>query len=166
MTLSNPSRGTIDPATADGVIQDVFQAVSVSLEDLRRDRPGDSFRGWLKGITRHRLLAWSRRENKRQVAAGGTAHLNNLQQQAMQADDSQAPELDEPAEQISNLYHRACHLVKAEFSDVAWLCFWRLAIDGQKSTAVAQELGMTPAAVRMARSRVLRRLREEVGDVV
>ena len=42
----------------------------------------------------------------------------------------------------------------------------RTTVDEQPSTAVAAELGMTANAVRMAKSRVLRRLREELGDLV
>jgi RNA polymerase sigma-70 factor (ECF subfamily) len=39
-------------------------------------------------------------------------------------------------------------------------------VDGQTSAAVAAELGMSPTAVRMAKSRILHRLREELGDLV
>jgi RNA polymerase sigma-70 factor (ECF subfamily) len=43
--------------------------------------------------------------------------------------------------------------------------FWRVAVDGNPAMAVAAEFGATPAAVRKAKSGVLRRLRETVGDV-
>jgi hypothetical protein len=38
--------------------------------------------------------------------------------------------------------------------------FWRSVVDDQASTTVGEELDMTPNAVRKARSRVLKRLRE------
>jgi hypothetical protein len=39
-------------------------------------------------------------------------------------------------------------------------------MDNREPRDVAAELGMTPAAVRKSRYRVLERLREELGDVL
>src|SRR5262245_5033284 len=38
------------------VVQEVFQAVAAGIADFRRDRPGDTFRGWLRGVTRNKVL--------------------------------------------------------------------------------------------------------------
>src|SRR5262245_56120301 len=46
----------LQPADAADVQQEVFQAVALNIGKFRRDRPGDSFRGWLWGITRNKLL--------------------------------------------------------------------------------------------------------------
>jgi DNA-binding HxlR family transcriptional regulator len=43
--------------------------------------------------------------------------------------------------------------------------FWRTAIEGGSPVDVAADLGVSPAAVRMARSRVLRRLKEAFGEL-
>src|SRR5688500_11133083 len=43
-------------ADADDVLQEVFHSASTSLENFRRERPGDSFRAWLRGITRNMAL--------------------------------------------------------------------------------------------------------------
>src|SRR5437764_15425954 len=43
-------------ADADDVLQEVFRTASTRLANFHRDRPGDSFRGWLRGITRHMSL--------------------------------------------------------------------------------------------------------------
>src|SRR5438309_2284672 len=43
-------------ADADDVLQEVFRTATDRLEHFRRERPGDSFRGWLHGITRHMAL--------------------------------------------------------------------------------------------------------------
>jgi RNA polymerase sigma-70 factor (ECF subfamily) len=43
--------------------------------------------------------------------------------------------------------------------------FWRTAVDGQSAAETAAELGMSVPAVRMAKSRVLHRLRQEMGDL-
>ncbi|MEZ6101764.1 MAG: hypothetical protein R3E01_22750 [Pirellulaceae bacterium] len=49
---------------------------------------------------------------------------------------------------------------------VTWDAFWRTAVLGQATADVADELGMTAAAVRKAKSRTLQRLRRQLGDIV
>ena len=51
-------------------------------------------------------------------------------------------------------------IVKADFREKTWQAFYRTAVDGQTSQAVAEELGMQAAAVRRAKFRVLKRLRD------
>src|SRR5687767_14591693 len=68
-------RGLAD-ADAEDVAQEVFQAVATGLGGFRRDRPTDTFRGWLRGVTRHKLLDFARARARHPAAAGGTdAHL-------------------------------------------------------------------------------------------
>ena len=76
------------------------------------------------------------------------------------------PTDDDPPEQMRGLYQRALELVRAEFEGRTWQMFWRVVVDGLSPTAVASEMEVSDAAVRQAKSRVLRRLREEVGDLV
>jgi RNA polymerase sigma-70 factor (ECF subfamily) len=67
---------------------------------------------------------------------------------------------------VGGLYRRALELVRAEFEPRTWELFWLTAVEGRPPVDVAAERGLTPAAVRQAKSRVLRRLREEVGDLI
>ncbi len=154
------ARGGVHPADADDVRQDVFQAVAAGLDGFRRDRPGDTFRGWLKVITRNKLLDHFRRRQKHPEAQGGTDAHRQLQELA-------GPELPEDTEEdLGGLYRRALELVRGEFEERTWQAFWRAAVEGQSPAAIAADLGVTPAAVRKAKSRVLHRLREEVGDLI
>ncbi len=57
-------------------------------------------------------------------------------------------------------------MVKAEFEPRTWQMFWLTAIEGRSPVDIAAALGVSPAAVRMAKSRVLHRLKEEFGDLV
>ena len=63
------------------------------------------------------------------------------------------------------LFHRALDLIRAEFEPRTWQAFWRTAIDGREAKDVAADLAMSQGAVRVAKSRVLQRLRAELGDV-
>jgi RNA polymerase sigma-70 factor (ECF subfamily) len=55
-------------------------------------------------------------------------------------------------------------LIRGEFSERTWQAFWRTAVEGRAAKDVGAELAMSPGAVRVAKSRVLHRLREELGD--
>ncbi|MCU0711788.1 MAG: hypothetical protein MUC43_06985 [Pirellula sp.] len=66
---------------------------------------------------------------------------------------------------INGALLRATNLVRNEFQDSHWQAFWQSVIEGQSTELVSQRLSMTPAAVRQARSRILRRLRIVMGDL-
>lgn len=143
----------------DDVVQDVFQAVSVSLPNFRRDGRGHSFRGWLHGVTRHKALSLIRRDVP--PGLGGTDFLDlslNVPDPAAEAPDAEEKAL------IGELYQNALNLVRIEFEDRTWEAFWKTAIEGKPTADVAKEFGVTPAAVRQSRSRVLRRLKDLVGE--
>jgi RNA polymerase sigma-70 factor (ECF subfamily) len=57
-------------------------------------------------------------------------------------------------------------LVRGEFEERTWQAFWLTTIDGRAPAALADELGMTSAAIRQAKSRVLRRLKQEMGELL
>ena len=145
---------------ADDIQQEVFQAVARNLADFRRERPSDTFRGWLRVITRNKVLDHFRRQQREPQAQGGTDAHRDLEQLASQEwpDDSQ--------EELGQLYQRALDLVRGEFEQRTWQAFWRAAVESQSPADIAQDLGMTPAAVRKAKSRVLLRVRQEIGDLV
>lgn len=152
----------VRPADAEDVVQEVFRAAAASLENFRRDQAGDTFRGWLRGITHNRVLMHFRTAQRHPHGAGGSDAQKWMQEQS----DPLSADADDSAEQISSLYTRALELVRAEFEDKTWQMFWRTVVENQLPAVVASELGVSPAAVRQAKSRVLRRLKEEVGDVV
>src|SRR5262245_7555213 len=75
-------------ADADDVVQEVFQGVAGKVAAFRRDRPADTFRGWLRGITRHKVLDARRARQRHPVGAGGTdAHLRLEQYADPDAED-------------------------------------------------------------------------------
>lgn len=157
-------RAGVTGADADDASQEVFLAVSKGLANFRRDRPGDTFRGWVHGITRHVLLRKARQNQRQPVAAGGTEAqrlLASVADASLDADDA-----DDPQTEKSALYHRGLELVRGEFEPRTWRMFWDHVVGGRTPADVAADLGVSSAAVRQAKSRVLRRLREELGDLI
>jgi RNA polymerase sigma-70 factor, ECF subfamily len=157
-------RWGVEGADADDILQEVFRAAAASIANFRREREGDTFRGWLRSITRNRVLAFVRSRKEWPQAAGGSEAQQRFQEIA-EPDAADAGDSEE-AEQFSLLVRRAMVQLRGEFQPKSWQAFWRTAVDQQASADVAVELGMTANAVRMAKSRVLHRLREELGDLV
>ena len=56
--------------------------------------------------------------------------------------------------------------MRGEFEERTWQAFWLTAIEGRLPDALVDVLGMTPAAIRQAKSRVLRRLKQEMGELI
>ena len=74
---------------------------------------------------------------------------------------------DEPTGdfQLQQLTSRALSQVQNEFELRTWQAFWRSVVDGIETGKVATEMEMSEAAVRQSRSRILRRLRQQLGDI-
>ncbi len=144
------------------VFQEVFRSVAAHLGEFRRDRPGATFRGWLFAFTRDKVRDHIRRGRDQAAAAGGSDALRELAQVA-----DPCPEDDDPAEagQQSALLHRALAMLRCEFEAPTWEAFWRATVNGHRPADTAHDLGVSVNAVYKARSRVLQRLREELGDL-
>src|SRR2546429_459226 len=70
-------RAALGPEDTADVFQEVFRAVARNLSDFRREREGDTFRGWLRTITRNKVRDHYRRHQEGPQAIGGTdAQMN------------------------------------------------------------------------------------------
>jgi RNA polymerase sigma-70 factor (ECF subfamily) len=144
------------------VFQDVFHAVAAHIAGFRKERERDTFRGWLRTITRNKVHDHFRRLGREPGGAGGTDALLRL---------ARVPEAPPQAEGDSSagradrvLFGHAIELIRGEFEERTWRAFWLTAVEDRAPSDVAAELEMSPGAVRVAKSRVLRRLREELGE--
>lgn len=156
------SCGLQEPDQAD-IFQDVFQAVALHIDQFHKSAHG-TFRGWLRTITRNKVCDLFRRRQREPLGAGGNdaqRWLNQVPGPELFHEDSQA---EMAAEQ--SLIQRAMDLIREEFTERTWQAFWRTAVDEQSAVDVALDLGMSPGAVRVAKCRVLQRLREALGDPV
>jgi RNA polymerase sigma-70 factor (ECF subfamily) len=73
---------------------------------------------------------------------------------------------EEESVEIEQVYLRALELVRSEFEERTWQAFWRTVIEGREPATLTEELHMTANTIRQAKSRVLHRLRKEVGDLI
>ena len=61
---------------------------------------------------------------------------------------------------------RMLDLVRVEFENRTWEAFWRIVVDGQSPAEVAAAMDLSLPAVYKAKSRVLRRLREQLQGLL
>ncbi len=146
------------------VLQEVLSAVMLHLSDFHRDKPQDSFNAWLAAITKNKVHDLNRRRRGKAEARGGTTAQLQL------AEVPQPPELSEEsirpdADSAAWLSRRSLDLIRNEFENRTWEAFWRVTIQDQPSSRVAEDLKMTVPAVYTAKSRVLRRLRQVMREL-
>jgi RNA polymerase sigma-70 factor (ECF subfamily) len=152
-----------EPDAAD-ILQDVFQAVVTHIAGFRKEREGDTFRGWLRRITRNKVLDHFRRIGREPQGAGGSDAQARFAQLPFPQQPEEVSDGDAPAER--GLFLRALDLIRQDFEERTWEAFWRTVVEGQTPDEVAAALSMSAGAVRVAKCRILRRLREELGEII
>jgi RNA polymerase sigma-70 factor (ECF subfamily) len=157
------SSGALQSHDLDDLVQDVLGQMVRGLPTFQHSRRPGAFRCWLRTITVHRLLAFRRAQKSRPLASGDSSV------------DPELAQLEDPESDLSRLWdrehdqhvlRRLRELVEPEFNPASWQAFTRTALLGERAAAVAADLGMTINAVLLAKSRVLRRLRQESRGLV
>jgi RNA polymerase sigma-70 factor, ECF subfamily len=154
----------VQEADAADILQEVFGAVSDHVAGFRREHPNDSFRGWLWMITRNKINDLLRRKREVAEARGGT----DWQDQMLQIPES-LYEISYPLPdkcESHELAKRALETIRAEFEDRTWQAFLQTTVDKRPAAEVAEEFGMSVQAVYQAKSRVMRRVRKELRDLI
>jgi RNA polymerase sigma-70 factor, ECF subfamily len=157
-------RMRLQEADALDVGQEVFETVWRKIRHFRRERPEDSFRGWLRVITRNKILDHHRRQQVETEARGGSDALARTLQ--MPAPELPDPDPDEDRSEATLIYHRAAALIQAECEEKTWLAFEAVVMRGQKPAEVAKAFEMSLNAVYLAKGHVLKRLRQEFEDLM
>src|SRR6476620_7878948 len=150
-------RQRLQPADAADLTQDVCRNVSSALKSFAYDPDRGRFRGWLFTVVRNQLKMFRRAEARHARGSIDPVLLADLPD----ATDAEAWDL----ECRRRLFAWACERVKPTVSPVTWQAFWRTAVDDANGEMVAKETGLSPAAVYLARSRVLGKLRQTVAVV-
>jgi RNA polymerase sigma-70 factor (ECF subfamily) len=157
----------LQEADAADVGQDVFRKVAEAIPGFHHDQSGDSLRGWLRSITRSRILDFLRRKGHEPNAKGGTSmqvRLNLFPADA-ESEASNDGSVDDEADRLL-LFRRAVDFVLEPCKEETRQAFVKVVIEGRHPADVAAELGLTPNAVYVAKSRILRKIREEFAHII
>src|SRR3954454_7603038 len=104
------------------VFQQVFQSVASHIQAFRKDRPGDTFRHWLRAITRNKVRDHFRRSARQAQAAGGTDAQIYFSQLAAPLAEEEAEESDTHDEQgeVRQLLRSALEQIRAQVHPQTW----------------------------------------------
>ena len=152
----------LDAHDAADVLQDVFARLSRAISSFDVDRTRGTFRGWLWTITRHKVLDWHRQTRRDLQGEGGSEAALRWAELADPFTDSSTNALDR--RECTAVVRRALDQIRGDFQTRTWQAFWQSTVEQRSTDQVAGELRMSAAAVRQAKSRVLRRLRETLGE--
>jgi RNA polymerase sigma-70 factor (ECF subfamily) len=145
----------LQDADAVDLSQEVLQAVAGAVGRLDYDPVRGAFRCWLFTVVRRKLSNWRRARKNRTPAGPGGDSLDDYPEPANSEDVWEA-------EWQRQLFAWACDQVRRTVTATTWQAFWRTAVDGQPGKQVATDLGLSVAAVYLARSRIVARLKDIV----
>lgn len=150
-------RRGVKPNDAEDLQQEVMQMAVVELKNFKHNGRVGALRNWLRRVMANRLKTFYRQNNRQGVAMGGSDYVELANQ------------LQDPNSDLSRIWDAEYHavmcvrlmlLVQTEFTEKTMQAFRRVTMEDGKTADVAEQLGMSPNAVRIAQSRVMRRLRE------
>jgi RNA polymerase sigma-70 factor (ECF subfamily) len=155
-------RNGLQDADAREVMQELFLAVSRSIDrwDPAKDR--GSFRGWLRRVARNLVVNWLKHRGRHVIAAGGS-DLQAMLDMLPAAEGPQSAEFDQELRRA--VFQRAAEQVRGEVQPATWQAFWETAVVGTSPAETAKKLSMTVGALRVAKCRVLARLQAAVNEM-
>jgi RNA polymerase sigma-70 factor (ECF subfamily) len=150
-------RAGLQAADASDLVQDVFTTLVRYLPRFNYDEH-KSFRTWLRTVT---LNKWREKQRRRVVRTVP-------QDDAALADlaSAECPDAISESEYHQFVARRALELMQVEFPAATWKACWAVVVLGRAPADVAAELGLSVDAVYTAKSRVLRRLRQELAGLL
>lgn len=145
--------GLQDSDAAD-LVQEVFAIVLKEMPAFVYDRKR-SFRAWLKTVALNRWRSRGRKARLPTAPGADPDHVPGQSEEAFWEDEYRR-----------QLAARALTVMKSEFEDTTWRACLLLVVEGKSAGQAAEILGLSPGAVRVAKSRVLRRLRQELEGML
>jgi RNA polymerase sigma-70 factor (ECF subfamily) len=148
----------LQESDADDLTQEALGVLVRELPQFRREPRTGAFRRWLRLIAVNRLRAFWR-ERRRGPDSLGDA----------------LAQLEDPDSGLSRLWERQhdqhvarrlLELIRPDFEPATWEAFRLVTLEGRPTAAVAEQLGLSPNAVRIAKSRVLSRFRREAEGLL
>lgn len=146
----------------DADAQDVTQNVLVSVSEAIKhydQQPGTRFRHWLRRVAKNAIVTAMTRRPK-DAGAGGSLAADLLSEQSQ----SVTPELEEEltTEYMREQFIRAAATVRTDVTPETWDAFELTVVQNMSCEAAAEQIGKSVGTVYAARSRIMKRLRDQI----
>lgn len=153
----------LQDADAADLTQDVLQAVSGAIRRLDYDPRRGSFRGWLFTVVRNKLRNFFAAQ-KRPGRGSGDSDARQVLDEVPAREQEQTAWWDEEYER--RVFAWAAEQVRGHFAESTWQAFWQTAVEGQTGPQAARSLGISVAAVYLAKGRVMARLKQTIRETL
>lgn len=151
-------RAGVGETDLDDVVQEVLTALVRDLPRFEHNRRAGAFRAWLRTITVHRVRThWQARPPAIAGSPEALAELEDPESPLSRAWDE---------EHDRHVLGSLLESIRLEFQPATWRAFERQVRDGVSPAEVAGEVGLSVNAVLVAKSRVLKRLRQKAAGLV
>lgn len=150
-------RAGLSQDDAADLVQEVLTHLVQQLPNFEY-QPEKSFRRWLHTVT---LNKWREKARRKSLPKAGENDPS-----LSQAIEPTPPLALEEAEYRQQLVAQALSIMQAEFEPTTWKACWESVVEGKPAAAVAADLGVSIDVVYSAKSRVLRRLRQELQGLL
>jgi RNA polymerase sigma-70 factor (ECF subfamily) len=150
------ARGLQEADAAD-LMQDVLAEVARCIRTFQYQPERGRFRDWFGTVTRRTLTRLLKKQAHAGAEVDGSAAEDLLAQRAAAETDTEWS-----AAFNAQVLRTALDRIRPHFEDATWRAFERVWLDRRSAVATAGELGVPIETVYVAKSRVLKRLEEEV----
>ena len=156
-------RQGIDRQDAEEISQNVFVVVVSKIDSFKHSGQTGAFRTWLRRITAFQIKSYWRSGKFRPQSVGGSRFVEIVHDL-----EDETSELAQEWERQHDdfILNILLERLKERIGPTTVAAFKRLVLNGDSPEGVAFDLNMTIGAVYSAKSRVLRRLREESRNFV
>lgn len=150
----------LQDADAAEVMQEVLLRVSTAIDKFAYDPRQGRFRDWLYTVTRNTLIIFQKKKAREVQASGSTDQADRLSHVASAEQDSLWTEAYH-----QHILQTALTRIQPHFEEPTWRAFELVWLQDRSPEEVARATGQTADWVHMVKSRVLKRLREEILEL-
>jgi RNA polymerase sigma-70 factor, ECF subfamily len=152
----------VPDSDVDDVLSESWSSIYKGIGNFDRGSGKGTFRGWLRTIVERRAIDHFRKQKREIIeVSGGAEEIIN---QAIAPEQKSADAIEDEEAALNEVRARAMELVKSSTQQQTWDMFWMSAVDNVPTADIAAEFGVSSAAVRVAKQRVTKRLKEAMRD--
>jgi RNA polymerase sigma factor (sigma-70 family) len=153
-------RHGLQDADAADLSQEVMEKVARAIRSFEYQRAKGLFRNWLLTITRRRLAEFHQKVARRPEQSIGLSELDGL------SEDADRPDADWNQDFSDRVLQVALDRSRPSFEPMTWRAFESVWIENRSAAETADALSLNIDLVYYSKARVLKRLKEEVEEIV